>query len=61
MPTKLTGRAAYQYALELGVDLHKYSDPTEGAREYDMTEHEDAAAALAVLAEDPSLLWVEVL
>ena len=58
--TKLTGRAAYQFALEMGVSLHKYADPMSDACTYDMTVHAEVYEAKLVLADDPSLLWVEV-
>lgn len=51
---RLKGSEAVAYAEEHGVPLCKYADPTEGARE-DLT----VDAARAILAEDPSLIYVD--
>ena len=57
---KLTGREAFEYALVTGVVLRKHADPTEGAREYDLSCGSDRGEAQEVLRQDASLLWVEL-
>lgn len=48
-----TGAEAITYSSKHGVALHKYADPTEGAR--DVT----AAEATEIAKVDPSLIWCE--
>ena len=55
MKTLLLGYDAIAYAERHGVRLHKYADPTEGARD-DLTPDE----ARAVAADDPSLVYLDV-
>ena len=50
--TKITGFDAIDYAAETGVDLNKYADPIEDAREgLTLDEARDVAM------EDPKLIW----
>lgn len=53
--TKLTGRAAIDFAELNGLTLSKYSDPTEGARDGLSVEE-----AREVAAEDPALIYLEI-
>lgn len=53
MTTTLTGYAAIAFASHFGLDLNKYTDPTEGTCVVDI----DTARAIA--KEDPSLVWIE--
>lgn len=55
-PIKLLGREAYDYAFAYHLTLSKSADPISDARDYDMGDEADRAAAADVLAEDPSLL-----
>ena len=52
----ITGYDAIDYAEEHGLSLSKHADPTEDARE-GLTPEE----AREVAAEDPSLIYVQVL
>ena len=54
--TRLIGHQAIEYAEEHdGCVLHKYADPTEGAR---VVTYEEA---LEVAVEDPALIWTDTL
>ncbi len=53
--TRLTARAAIEYAEENGLALNKYSDPVEEARD-DLSVEE----AREIAREDASLIWIEV-
>ena len=48
----LTGRRAIERAERTGAALHKYADPTEGARKVSLSE------ARAIVREDPSLIYL---
>ena len=50
--TKLTGLAAIDYAASHGVDLSKYADPTEDARDGLSVDE-----AREIAREDASLIW----
>lgn len=52
--TTLTGSSAIAYAERIGGALHKYADPTEGARHISLDE------AREIAKEDPSLVWMLV-
>lgn len=52
---KLTGHQAIEAAQQdNSIQLHKYTDPTEDAREVSLEEAEEIAR------EDASLIWCEV-
>jgi len=53
-PTRLHGREAIAYATRHARTLHKYADPTEGAR-----DGVTIADAETIAAEDPGLIWIE--
>lgn len=52
---KLKGWEAIEYAEANNLNLSKYADPTEGARE-DLTAEE----AREVAQEDPSLIYLDM-
>jgi len=52
----LFGHAAIDYADDNGLALNKHADPTEGAR-----TGLAVGAAREVAAEDPSLIWLDVI
>ncbi len=52
--TTLTGSAAIAYVERIGGQIHKYADPTEGARPVTLDE------AREIAKEDPSLVWMVV-
>lgn len=50
----LTGREAIAYATAHNLPMvHKYADPTEGARDVTLDEAEE------IVREDPGLIWIE--
>lgn len=51
---RLTGMDAIRSAETLGADLHKYADPTEGAREVSTCEAREIAQV------DPELIYIDV-
>lgn len=53
--TKLSGRAAIEYAQANGLTLSKYADPTEDAREGLSVDE-----AREIAAEDPELIYLEM-
>lgn len=51
---RLHGSEAIEYAIENGLNLNKYADPTE-----DATYGLSISEARAIAQEDPGLIWVE--
>ena len=51
--TRITGRAAIAHVEAHGGQLHKFADPTEGARVVTVAE------AREIAGEDPSLIYVD--
>lgn len=52
--TKLTGSDAIDTAAALGVNLYKYADAVDGAREVTVDE------AREIAREDASLVWLTI-
>lgn len=58
----LTGYAAIDYAIANGLNLNKYTDPTEEARHGPTEEARHGlsiAEARKIAEEDPGLIWIE--
>jgi len=53
--TRLTGFRAIEHAEKLGLTLNKHPDRIDGPR-----QRLTVAEALAVAAEDPALIWLDV-
>jgi len=51
---RVTGQRAIERAAKHGTTLHKYADPTEGARKVSLSE------ARSIAREDASLIYATV-